>query len=330
MDNDECNRSRFVAGDPGGHYESWFQRANHAERPLGFWIRYTVFSPRGRPEAARAELWAIHFDGERGRITAAKQVFPIAAARFSATGLDVRIADARLDRSALAGAASGDRHTLSWDLRYGGTADPLLLLQPAFYERGLPKAKALVGSPNAIFDGTVVVDGETMRIDGWRGSQNHNWGRKHTDAYAWGQVAGFDDAPGTFLECSTARLRIGPLWTPPMTLVVLRLEDRELRLNGLGRALKADGRYDYTSWRFRTGDARASIEGRFDAPSSAFVGLVYDDPPGGAKTCLNSKLAACELEVKLPGKPARTLRSRQRAAFEVLTDRDDHGVAVVA
>ncbi len=43
------NACRFVPGDAGGHYESYFQRANHPSRPLAFWIRYTVFSPAGRP-----------------------------------------------------------------------------------------------------------------------------------------------------------------------------------------------------------------------------------------------------------------------------------------
>ena len=47
---------------------------------------------------------------------------------------------------------------------------------------------------------TIDVDGVSHAVDGWVGSQNHNWGRKHTDRYAWGQVAGFDDAPGSFLE----------------------------------------------------------------------------------------------------------------------------------
>jgi hypothetical protein len=330
MNKDECNRSRFLPEDRGGHYESWFQRANHAERPLGFWIRYTVFSPRGHPERARAELWAIHFDGERGRISAAKQVFPIDAARFSASALDVRIGDARLDSAALSGMASGERHALRWDLRYEGSAEPLLLLQAPFYDRGLPKAKALVGSPNASFSGSLVVDGETVEVDGWTGSQNHNWGSKHTDEYAWGQVAGFDDAPGTFLECSTARLKIGPLWTPRLTLLVLRLEDREIRINGIAQALRAEGRFEVGSWRFRSRSDEARIEGRFEAPPSSFVGLVYDNPPGGAKTCLNSKLAACELRVELPGQPLRTLRSKHRAAFEILTERMNHGIAVVA
>jgi hypothetical protein len=49
----------------------------------------------------------------------------------------------------------------------------------------------------------------------WVGSQNHNWGSKHTDRYSWGQVAGFDAHPESFLEVATARLKLGPLWTPP-------------------------------------------------------------------------------------------------------------------
>ena len=60
----------------------------------------------------------------------------------------------------------------------------------------------------ARFSGSLTVDGEKVDIAGWIGSQNHNWGSRHTDRYAWGQVAGFDEQPDAFLECSTARLRM--------------------------------------------------------------------------------------------------------------------------
>ena len=33
------NETRYQ-GQPQGHYESFFQRANHRSRPLAFWIRY--------------------------------------------------------------------------------------------------------------------------------------------------------------------------------------------------------------------------------------------------------------------------------------------------
>jgi hypothetical protein len=46
-----------------------------------------------------------------------------------------------------------------------------------------------------VFEGEFEVDGESIVIDGWPGSENHNRGSRHTDTYAWGQVVGFDDAP---------------------------------------------------------------------------------------------------------------------------------------
>src|SRR5437016_2183779 len=90
------NRCRYVPGSPSGHYESYFQRANHPTRPLAFWIRYTIFSPRGRPADARGELWAIWFDGERERIVAAKEEVPLAACVFGDGDLPARGRDEAL------------------------------------------------------------------------------------------------------------------------------------------------------------------------------------------------------------------------------------------
>ena len=95
---------------------------------------------------------------------------------------------------------------------------------------------AVAALDNAIV--TIDVDGRRVDVQNWRGSLNHNWGRRHTDHYAWGQVAGFDNAPDVFLECATARLRFDGIWTPAMTLVVLRIGSEELRLNSPLRALR--------------------------------------------------------------------------------------------
>lgn len=327
---ERLNGCRYIEGEPGGHYESYFQRANHPERPLAFWIRYTLFCPKARPGDAVGELWAIYFDGEHERVTAAKQVVPIQACRFASVGLDVRIGTASLMEGQLAGQASSSGNTLQWDLRYEGDEPPLLLLPQSLYERRFPKAKALVGTPNALFDGVVSVNGGAVDVKGWVGSQNHNWGSKHTDSYAWGQVAGFDGAPRTFLECSTARLLFGPFWTPPMTLAVLRVENREIRLNGLAQAFRARGDFDFLSWRFESRTSQVRVSATLHAPKSLFVGLTYNNPPGGTKTCLNTKLAACELIVEQAGQPPRTLTAKHRAAFEILTERRDHGVPILA
>jgi hypothetical protein len=321
---DSWNAARYQPGSAQGHYESWFQRGNDASGRRAFWIRYTIFAPEGRPDAAVGELWAIAFDRDGPRIVAVKQVHPVAACRFARDKLDVAIGDARLDDTALRGAAAARGHTIAWDLRYTGGQSPLLLLPEKLYAAAVPRAKALVGRPLARFTGTLTVDGETLAIDDWVGSQNHNWGSRHTDRYAWGQVAGFDEAPDAFLECSTARLKLGPLWIPPMSPVLLRLGDITLSWNGLLRAIRARGRYAPYDWHIETSGPDGDLGLRITADPADFVALRYDNPPGGSKICLNSKIARCELTLRRSG--ATTVLHSSRAAFEILDDTAPPGV----
>ena len=317
--------ARFRDGQHQGHYESWFLRANHPSRNEAFWIRYTIFSPRGRPQDAIGELWAIHFDGEARLIRAAKDEIPIVDCRFAPTGLDVNIGSATLRPGLLQGSAQRP-HRITWNLAYRDGGAPLAFLQERLYEARLPKAKALSTRPNAVFSGSLEIDGKQVAVQDWVGSENHNWGSRHTDTYAWGQVAGFDDAPDAFLECATARLKAGPLWTPPLTIVGLRVDGRDYRLNSLAQSFRARGSWDYFDWHFDTEQDGVHIRGRIHASREDFVGLTYYNPPGGSHTCLNSKIAACELTLERPGMPTRTLATRHRAAFEILTDDVNHKV----
>lgn len=324
------NASQFDSQSSRGFYESYFLRANHPTRPLAFWIRYTLFSPKGNPAATEGQLWAIYFDGETSAITAIKQSVPLSQCSFSDTGLRVRMGDAVLDESRLQGSVQQQARQLSWDLGYDGARAPAFLLPLSLYHRGFPKAKVLSGVPLADFSGVITVNGRAVDITHWRGSQNHNWGLKHTDRYAWGQVAGFDSDPTAFLECSTARLKIGPLWTPWLSNVILRVQGREIELNSIVQSLRNRGRYGYFHWSLecRRGPLQVSIH--MEAPATRFVALAYDDPPGGQKTCLNTKLASCTLRLSERGRPALTLSTEHRAAFEILTDADDHGIPLSA
>lgn len=313
----------------GGFYESYFQRGNHPDRPLAFWIRYTVFCPKKQFDQAIGELWAIYFDGERNRITAVRETVPISACHFSPTRLDVRIGDSTLTEQTLNGRAASSSHILQWTLEYTGEEPPLLLLPERFYEHKFPKSKVLVGVPNAVYSGRLIVDGYEIPINSWRGSQNHNWGNRHADHYAWAQVAGFDNAPDTFLECFTAQLKLGPFRSPRLTSIVLREDGRETAINGLVQALRAYGSYDFFSWSIESKSRGIYISGRIHAPAGAFVGLRYPNPPGGKKTCLNTKLATAEFTIYRRGESPKTLIAKQRAAFEILTDREDHGIHIV-
>jgi len=330
----QANWTRYRPGRGTGHYESFFQRANHPTRPLAFWIRYTLFSPQDRPRDAIGELWAVYFDGETGNHTAVKREVPFDLCAFGTEAFSVRIADASLDEGALTGDAASRGSRISWDLRFAGRSDPLFLLPLGLYEAGFPKAKSLVGLPMAVFSGSLTVDGREVAVADWVGSQNHNWGSRHTDQYAWGQVAGFDSHPDSFLEVATGRVRIGPLWTPYLTPLVLRHQGEDIALNGLWQMFRARAAFHCFTWNFRSETDALCLEGAITAPGGAFIGLNYSNPPGGSKHCLNTKIASCRLKVTRKRKGAaaavEVLSTAHRAAFEILTDDRDHGVRISA
>jgi hypothetical protein len=323
----QVNFARYRAGQVDGHYESFFQRANHPSRPLAFWIRYTVFSPKGRPQDALGELWAIYFDGESGQHVAVKNEFALMQCHFDPDKFSVEVADAWLKPGRLEGAVVSNGGSIAWDLSFRGEADPLFMFPLRMYKTKLPSAKSLVSLPMATYEGSLAVNGQKIEVTDWVGSQNHNWGRKHTDHYAWGQVAGFDTHPDSFLEVASVQLKFGPVWTPLLTPLVLRHQGEEFALNSPIQFLRAKASFDYFTWNFRSDNQAVRIEGKISAPREAFVGLTYYNPPGGNKHCLNTKIASCELKLtrKPNGKP-ETLSTQSRAAFEILTDDSRHGV----
>src|SRR5208337_3105725 len=187
------NHARYSPGQKAGHYESYFQRGNHPDKPLAFWIRYTLFSPDRRPEDGIGELWAVFFDGETGMHVALKSEFSLDLCSFSSSSFDVRISDSILSEKECRGRIRNSNGSIEWDLGYDCNEDPLFDFPESMYYGSLPKAKVLVGYPLSLFNGFMRVNGNRIDIRNWRGSQNHNWGSRHTDNYAWGQVAGFPE-----------------------------------------------------------------------------------------------------------------------------------------
>ncbi|MFT5355814.1 MAG: hypothetical protein ACI9KE_003033 [Polyangiales bacterium] len=327
MDRDQANAARFDAKNRKGHYESWFIRGNSPSGEQAFWIRYTIFQPAGAPEQAVGQRWAIVFRPEG--IIAVKDELPITECDFSPAGLRARIGNSTLDDEGALGECFRGEHSIRWHLAMSGGDEPLLLLSERLYTGSFPKAKALVPRPRVRFNGALVVDGERISIDGWQGSQNHNWGLRHTDRYAWGQVASFVERDDAFLELSTAQLDIGPFRSPWFTPLTLRLGERAYEFGSLWAAAQNHGDYgaapngapspsEHPRWSFAASRGDVSIRGTIHAPGDAFVALPYGNPPGGEKICLNTKCAHCELTLVDNGE-RHTLTSKS-AAFEILSD----------
>ncbi len=324
----QCNFTQYK-NQKAGFYESYFIRGNHPSEAKAFWIRYTIFSPKKRPDEAIAEVWAVWFDRENKSHFALKSEEPLSGATFSNTHFKVAFRNAQINNRFASGNIQSTQGEISWELEYQSEEFPVFLFPLGSYDAPFPKAKALVSLPMAEFKGSIQVNGEEIDVSGWIGSQNHNWGEKHTDHYAWGQVAGFDNAPNSFLEIGSGRLRLfNSLQTPFLTPIVLRHEGKEYALNSWGNILRSKVSLNYYEWTFKSENKQVKIHGTIKAHADDFVGLTYYNPPGGNKFCLNSKIASCEIYIEEKSRIGLSdvLTAKHRAAFEILTDDSNHGI----
>ena len=213
------------------YYESRYIRANHPDRARAVWLRSTLLLPT--PGEPVADVWVMLFDPDGKGNRALKQPYPIGQADYRSDPWSARIADTTIDDVSACGSVTG----ATWDLRISpGGESAVKLLTDRAYRARFPTAKTQVRHPLARFDGTVTFGDTRFELDGWAGSVNHNWGRRHTPAYAFGQVCGFDGESQSSLEIVTARAALGPLRLPAATLFVLRHGGREF-----ARALSAGG-----------------------------------------------------------------------------------------
>jgi len=324
------NYSRWKPGSRKGFYESYFLRGNGPEGPQAFWIKFTVFTPRGSPGEAQGELWAVFFHGEDGEKTAVKEVYPLDRCLFARDRFQVRVGRAQLSEGISAGECMSGGHQFRWDLRYLMKPPSLHFLPEWAYRGPFPKAKGLSPCPDTTWEGSLEVDGREIDVTGWRGSQNHNWGTRHTDRYAWAQCNVFDGAGDTFMEMMSARLKIGPLWTPYISFLVLRHRGRLIRFNSLRSFCRARARFPSPfEWHLAVDNGRDRALCRVAGRKETFAGLRYRNPPGGAHACLNSKISSSEIVLFRDGKQIDTLTSSFTTAFEILTDETGHGISML-
>jgi hypothetical protein len=311
------------------YYESRYIRANHPDKPQALWLRETLLLPTAGDPVA--EVWVMVFDPEGQGNRALKQPYSVDAAAYEYDKWTARIGATSIDDRSAQGVVTGGGNSARWDLQITpGSEDSVKLLTDRAYKARIPTAKTTVRHPLAQFDGQVELDDARLVLDGWTGSVNHNWGTRHTPAYAFGQVCGFDDAPDSSLEIVTARAAIGPVLTPAATLFVFRHAGQEFAVRSILGSLQSHGRYRPFSWAFgaRVGDQM--IEGEIIAEPADVIGLTYTDTDGGSKYCYNSAIATCRVQVAGKAFERRELLATRRAMFEILTDRRHDQVPLLA
>lgn len=325
------NLVKYVDGNPEGHVESYFLKANDPTGPRAVWIKFTVFAPRGRPDQAAAEAWAIVFDGETKKHVVVKESHPVATAELGRDRVLFRTGRASLEHGRTRGTVEGDGHEVEWDLAFTTDAPPLHHL-PAEWLYGAPlPAKLLTPHPDSAFDGHVVVDGRRLTVRAWPGMQGHNWGRRHSHRLAWGHCNAFIGASDTYFEGLSYQARLGPVTTPWLSMLYLRHEGRVYDFRGARHLYNPTVEVALYRWSFTAEDGDVRMVGVLETTAEDMVGLYYRNPDGTLSHNLNSKIARCRLELsrRQPSggwQGFAILESRDKAALEIQVREPDHGV----
>ena len=330
IDRERWGAARFVPGERMGHYESWFQRANHPSRPLAFWIRYTIFCPSAAPRTPSASSGRSCSTARRADHRGEAGAPDLGVPLLGVSGSRAHRAGGALEPRSGGGCRLG-RARIAWQLAIGGGERPLLLLPRVVYARRLPRRKAR-GRDSGRGLRRLARGRRRARSRSAAGAAARTTtGEAATPTATPGARSRGSRAPDAFLECSTARVRVGPVWTPWLTLA--GAAGRRARAGAEPAAgLAARHRPDR---RLPTGASRAEgpgvrIRGRIEAPARAFVGCATAILPAARRSASTASSRAASSRSKRRVAPRRSLRSENRAAFEILTDEPAPGVPIVA
>lgn len=323
----DWNAVRFDPSKKGDHVESIYFKLNEPGGQRALWVKATILAGAGRQPVA--EAWAIAFDRQAGHV-AGKEVVPFGEASFSRTGLDARVAGIEIQRGHSRGRITQGSDRIEWDLEFDASGEPMLAYPSVkMYEGPLPSQKTVTPCPDTRFSGRYTVNGREVSVDGWKGMQSHNWGKRHSEIYAWGHVNQWNDADDLMFEGATARLRYGPILTPQLTVLTVWHAGKKYRFNSIRKLLSNTGVITLRSMRFEAENAEAHVHGELAADTDEMVGLHYENPNGEMTYCLNSKIAWALLVLE-PKAGDRVHATSNAAALEIGTKDPKHGVRMLA
>ena len=123
----------------------------------------------------------------------------------------------------------------SWSLTFAGDGRALQVPAGRLALRGAAAEDQVRRPvPDALFDGRLEIDGETIELTGWPGMIGHNWGTEHAERWVWLEGTGFADSPDTYFDAGAARIKLGSRTSPWIPSGMLMLDGEPHRLGGLG------------------------------------------------------------------------------------------------
>jgi hypothetical protein len=306
-------------GTPG-HYEVYYLTTTDPGSGVGLWIRYTMLA--ALDGEASCSLWCMWM-GPDGPPEARKATFPVDRMVAEVEPFRLRVGDAELSDTGMAGAVED----ASWELRWD-PGRPYEHVAPLLRRARVAKTVLVLPHGDVAVSGTVRLGDRELRLDGVHGGQAHLWGSKHASRWAWAHCGDFtgpegEARPDTFLDgVSVVVPRLGRE-VGPSSPVVGRLLGEDFLATSPLSVVRAPSRFALTSWHFEATAGARRVVGEVDAPRASLVGVTYADPDGEKAYCYNSEASSMRLSVFDRTRRGSggwilrdTLTSRGRAHFE--------------
>jgi hypothetical protein len=270
-----------------GRYEVWFLTMSSPDGRSGYWIRYALRAPIAGPPESR--LWFARFDrDDPGRTFGLNGPPPGGEPDIQPGAFPLLWGHATCATGAAAGTLAGEGRQVNWELRWDTGQPTFRILPPIFYRGGLAPTRPWTPNPEASFRGTIEVDGQSVKLDGWPGQQGHLEGTRHAERWAWASCGAFGEGEGFALQALSAQGRRGSVLTPFLTFGGLGVDGRWVRLRGVGR----DRNWGLGSWRLRLRSRSYRVEGEIRAERHRLVQARYLDPDDRPRWCHNSEVAS--------------------------------------
>ncbi|RME82732.1 MAG: hypothetical protein D6785_07540 [Planctomycetota bacterium] len=280
-----------------GHYEVYFLMGKIPSEDKGYWIRYTLLSPKkGEPYS---EVWSFYFDGKNPeKKKAIKSRFDNIQAKDDP--FSIQIGSSLLNENGMEGRVEQNDQKMAWNLTWQDMAPPLQHFPHKWmYRLGFPKTKLVSPHPHLQVQGKLWVDSQEILLQNSPAVQSHIWGKHYAEEWTWGHCNTFEEDDKAFFEALSARIKIAGFTTPPLTIFVLYLNNQYYFLNTLPQWLRNHSQSEIGKWSFQGETNEIYLEGKGEADWQNMVGAEYTSPNGEKRYCHNTALANLELKVEL-------------------------------
>jgi hypothetical protein len=290
-------------GSPG-HYEVYYLTFTDPRTGVGFWIRYTMVAPLPPTgEEATCSLWLCAMDPADPAVNVGvKSSLPVSALATTGDPFHLRIGDAWLNDTGMAGAIEQNGTQCSWELEWHPGLPAYGHVHPLLRRAKLAKTVLFLPHPDLAVSGTVSLGERRIPITGARGGQAHLWGSKHASRWAWAHCNDFSGPDGairdeTFVDGVSVFVPRFGRELGPSTPVVGRFRSTDLISTSPLAVQRNRSDFDLTGWRFEARGHGLRVDGTVSARREDLVGVTYHDPDGELAYCYNTEVADMTLEV---------------------------------